>query len=774
MEGSMSGKGFVSTRLLQAVPAGGAVPAPRSIPSFKPVPFKREKFLSIKTRTAETFFGTRDRLFRRSTAIVEQMSDMRRKENLSSSVSGSGGNVLNGCEGIYIGAPLTPQMTDEINAWNRNLQGLEGMQGFVLTDELVYEAVSRNIRMGAFPHALNWLEKAAREKRLPVPTLVLKDLRMFFDFVLSVLPASNATFSTAVDMLLEETASTMLPEVSTDGSRGGENEDEVTCGEVCENSPIRLASTSPFALHIFRELFAPVWGCLLRLGLLPTVASAQKEWDRLQGNKVSDGVLSGLIERIDFDGCAPSNRESSGTNVGKVPAARQAYMELLLSLAQCAAEAKEVYVLLHLQSTFCALFAEPRDEGRSHPSVSSDDSRLQRWRLRRNVWCNSDDGREYFHRFANDFLSSVYYGRQLYQSEVSLNNCVRHLSSTVPGVQGTEELGDMRNDGRDVGGADDEQRQPNNPDADEDGKSRLFTVEEAVENVLWEVMSHEASLFPDALAYAGLLLRRTVTDTTLPTSATNPRFSRAELEWMQLHSDMCRRSHGGEDVTAELLNLIRPGSTVTRGLALNATCLEDKQCLLGLVVETVITIAGVSRLAGPQRGDLIIKATTQLLLCMREVECQGGQRLMLPQYSVGCVMVSLVPLLRTTLESAFKSLKQTECCEGHIKLSFSRRDVLRIVRGLMPSILEQRVVFGNVYSGVITVLTLAEMWDEVMQVLKHLDQPHVSDGEDGDHQGISSLLVDQRVWAWLFRRARDAGQVEICLFLRSRREKLFY
>nr|CCC95612.1 unnamed protein product [Trypanosoma congolense IL3000] len=776
----MSGKRLLATQPLLGPVAGRSLSAPRSMPTFKPVPFKREKFLSIKTRTADAFFGTRRRMLERSAAITEQLSAKKSNQNPLSAVPArsSNENSRNSVEDsgtpsrsevLMFGPPLTSQQADEINAWNRNLLGLEGMQGFVLMDELVYEAVLRNIRIGAYPHALNWLEKAASEGRVPIPTTVMQGLCVFINSVLSVLPASNASFAVANGVLLQ-TVSTLETTLGTSGDPLKEvKKDNVTCDEpVGENAPLRIFGTSPFARHIFRELYIPVWKCLQQLGLFTSMGRITEDvFDKGHRDLLGMEVIR-LLKIIQHNDSASCDGGCTNFDPEKALPARRAFADLLLALAQCAAEAKEVNFLLHLQSVFCVLFAEPCRQIDSNPSDCG--ATLYGWRLRRKLWCGEGGEEEWLCRFANDFLSTVFYGRLAHRSELMLVKCIRVMDSAALVDVGAEENGkfvenESRSDDRSTCGDSQGPEQP---------VPSTSAPERGVDQVLWEMLKNETSLLNDAITYAGLLFYGEGGSLFSCNFSDTSRFSQAELEWLKVHSVMLRRCERGENVVKELCDLILPGAAVARCLERCGDCVEDQQCLLGLVVETVLSVAAASLEAVLERGSFILKSVRQLLLRVEEVGTVGSQRLLLPPYSVGCVMVSLCPLLLFGKVDSTKHLEEQEGLNEECGPVFSRLEAVRLLKDLMPSVVEQSVTFGDVYSGILVALSVAEMWEEVMQLLTHLDKAHEADATDRQCHGICSALVDQRVWAWLFRRARDAGEVNICLFLRSRREQLFY
>ncbi|RNF08637.1 hypothetical protein TraAM80_02663 [Trypanosoma rangeli] len=559
----MQRSGLAATRINTA----GRLAAPRPVPSFKPVPFKQEKFLSMKSRTAETYFNTRKQILKRSADAQVQVRKLQQGQNRE------GNNAC--CERILLGTPLTPHMADEIDVWNRSLRNLEAMQGFVLTDELIYNAIAKNIRLGAFPYALDWLGKCARERRTPVPTAVLHDVRIFIDFLQSVLPSSNASLTKAHEALLGgapvmagATIPTIAEETASAPFRPSEEEN------VDETGPTQLVNSSPYVRYILKELYMPLWESLSELGLLP-LERGEADWEHLIRTTQRNKMVLGLLGRLCCCSCgdagafslysassslssAPPNTKTD-SNIKVVPTALQAYTELLLALLQCAAEAKELHLIIELQLIFCMLFVEATPQGES----------TQGWRLKKTLWCSTEAEEEILCRFANEFLAAAYYGRLAHQGEMSLQRCARSSSDGV--YDAGEQGGVGANSSEDevcaknmkwVEHDEDEEQGQTSPSSlsndtvgvDDSIDSSLLSTsslvmrrQRAVDEVLTHLLQDEASALTEASMYAALALEDAAlipNDNRMSTSFYS--FSGVEVEWTRLHCDVCRRCRLGE------------------------------------------------------------------------------------------------------------------------------------------------------------------------------------------------------------------------------------
>ncbi|RNF14265.1 uncharacterized protein Tco025E_06109 [Trypanosoma conorhini] len=787
----MRRSGLAATRVKTA----GRLAAPRQMPSFKPVPFKQEKFLSMKSRSAETYFNTRKQILKRSAEVQAQVRKLQQDHSTERD---------DACrDRILLGTPLTPHMADEIDAWNRSLRNLEALQGFVLNDELIYGAISKNMRLGAFPYALDWLRKCARERRIPVSTVVLHDLRVFVDFVQSVLPASNASLTKAHEALLGD-ALTMA------GARAPNTAEETSSASLLssdeasadETAATQLVNSSPYVRYLFKELYMPLWECLSELGLLPPERSeeAETDWEQLLRSAQRDDVVLDLLGRLCSCSCGdagafsltPASSASASPNATTdgggefAPTALQAYTELLLALLQCAAEAKELHLLIELQLIFCILFLEPTPRAEPAPG----------WRLKKGIWCNTEAEKELLSRFANEFLAAAYYGRLAHQGEISLQCCIRAFSGDVRdageeggvGANSIEDGGQETNikweehgeaqegegetapssscrDAVEVEGSVDHSSSPTS--------SLVVRRQTAVDEVLKQLLQNEASALTEASIYAALALEDAgLIPNGNGTSTSAYRFSAVEVEWMRLHCDVCRRCRIGENVTSELEGFFLPGGVVARSLEASISNVTDQQCFLALVVETLVSVVATSTTRTAEWWTVIARTMAELLLRIEEARHQqqeNGEKplLLLPLYSAVSAMVVLSPLLGkkgnpASAESDGSGLNDT---------AVLRDDVMRLMSDFMRSVLNQPTSFGNAYSVVLVLLIQMEMWEEAHRVLCKLDE---ANGEGGAAHGISSVVLDQRVWAWIFRTARDAGRADICLFLRQRREKLFY
>ncbi|ESS68974.1 hypothetical protein TCDM_02238 [Trypanosoma cruzi Dm28c] len=741
----------------------------------------------MKSRTAETYFNTRKQILKRAADVQLQVRKRQQEQ------SGKEGDAC--CDRILRGNPLTPHMADEIDAWNRSLKGLEALQGFVLTDELIYGAISKNIRLGAFPYALDWLRKCARERRIPFPTAVLHDVRLFIDFVQSVLPSSNLSLTRAHEALLGGTFVRAGPTaLATTEAKTAASIDSSDAEGGEETHAVKLVNSSPYVRYLFKELYIPLWECLVELGLLPLERSRETEtgWEQSLREARHDEMVLDLFGRLCCCPCSDaasfssstlshlssssSSRDTSLDGRDKSTAAvLEEYTGLLLALVQCAAEAKEVKLLIELQLMFCMLFVAPSTAGESTSG----------WKLKKTFWCHSQSDEELLYRFSNEFISALYYGRLAYQSELSLH---RHICSSFNVAHDNDDGDD--NDEREGG------MNCKEHDGDEDklpssfsnGKLRALDSmdvssstswpesrrQKTLDDILRNLLQNEASTLADASVYAALVLEDPALIPEGDNSTGKHRFSKVEVEWMRVHLDICRRCHHGENVASELEEFFLLGGVVAQGLETSISNMEDQQCFLALVMETIVGVVAASTAPATERYKLMVRVMTELLIRMEETQKkqQKEQReeatlLQLPLYSAASAMVLLSPLLRT--------ISSPERVNGDAMdlndAAALQKDALRLLQEMVRSVLNQPTGFGNAYSVVLMLLPQVEMWEEVQRLLHKLDE---SDEEGGAAHGFSSVILDQRVWAWLFRRARDAGRADICLFLRQRREKLFY
>ncbi|KEG07746.1 hypothetical protein DQ04_08921030 [Trypanosoma grayi] len=770
-----------SLRAARGVSEGKRLVAPKPVPSFKPVPFKQDKFLSIKSRTAETYFNARQQILRRSATVMEQVKKLQHQKKTESNHSGESCSFENGGsssgiddgeyrERVLMMTPLTSHMADEVDTWNRNLKNLGALQGFVLTDEVVYGAVSRNIRLGAFPYVLDWLRRVAQERRLPVPTGMLRDLRVFIDFVQSALPSSSTSLLVVPETLLGAS------DVGATAAIGASAEDADVAALP------RLVNASPYVRYLLMEMYIPVWECLLELGLLPSVARDGSEaWGLLMEQR-HDDVVAGLLNRMCCSGIAAPPSSSSSNSASKendveAPTVLQAFTELLLALAQCAAEAKEFHLLIELQSVFCTVFVERGTDGVSAASTG--------WRLRRSPWCVSVADEEMLCRFANDFLATVYYGRHAYQSEVTLSRCLRpaEADSDVRDESPMHEDHKMEEDTEASSSSSSllsqQQQQYHTDSGDLDASSPEVALQKGIDELLRELLENEAAVLQDASLYAALALEDASLFPESAAAAPDCRFSAAELQWMRLHCDMCHRCQSGEDVAADLVELFRPGGAVAQSLEASRDNVTDQQCFLALAMETVVAVVAASPTHATDGRVVTARVVVELLSRLAEQQQEQEKPILLPLYSAASAVVLLAPSFGVPSSSSSSSISVGSSgtpvwnevdAKGESDID-AAHDATHLLEALLPSIVGQPTGFGNACSAVLLVLIRAELWDLVLCVLRKLDD---ANEEGGEEHGISSVVVDQRVWALTFRKARDAGRADICLLLRRKRERLFY
>nr|CCC53638.1 conserved hypothetical protein [Trypanosoma vivax Y486] len=757
----------------------------------------------------------RQKLLQRPAAIAELLAKGQQRDEETSKAGEVSGCPLE----TSMGAPLTDHVVDEIESWNRNLLSLETRQGFVLTDELVYKAISVNVRFGTLPHILNWLQKAAQEDRTPVPCSTLQELRLVLDFILSVIPTSTSSMTVATDALLGRVSTAIRRTKYPRRFFCMEEDSAAGDGDTEEGVTVKLVGTSPYVRHVFRELYIPLWRCLVQLGLLQPILCEGDVWREHMHKGKRRNVAEVVLSRM-FCGASSlpgdctkvksghhiASADSSVRN-GNQPSILQAFTELFLLLAQCAAEAKEVNFLLQLQLIFCELFLEETES----PSFIPDGAYFPRnWRLNRRAWCHSKEDEELLCRFANDVVATLCYGRYAHKSEKMLGEYIEGLlRGTVP-TQEACGLRDVLGGEGGTEGAESKEEQPVEAHTDADGADvaqQSIGLQEVVDGLLECLFRCEAPVLPDASVYASMLrlrIARAEGDSFEVNHGTASRFSVAELEWMQRHCLFVHRwrtcnSEGSQVMLKEFMEFFQPGGAVARGLEMSRGSLEDTQCFLALVMETIAAVAAGSSVPQTWRCELVMKVISDLMVRMGEV-APPGHKLYLPLYSAGCGMLLLAPMLGS-VHNPGPEAGSGPLANAPLVLSYAAEmaapageerlilppaeAIVSLLRAILVSVLEQPVCFGNVYGAVLMTLSLADMWDEVLAVLRLLDscdesvaRPPEKQGqtvdEDKEAGGLSSVLVDQRVWAWLFVRARDMGHVKVCLFLREKREKLFF
>jgi hypothetical protein len=200
-------------------------PAPVSkallqFPVFRPTPFQHDKFLSIKTRSLETYTKLRGDVLQRCAELRSQIQ--RRQERAvrrsgadavlslhgeAAVMSSSSSAPLPAVEAPDVPRlPLTPHQAEELLLLSKKVESLTDFQGLVLTDELVWRMFHLCVHCGAPQQALDcWLQKhiLAEQRGPPYPLFLVEDLATLLrSFVLSRLPECGASLSCCSSLLL--------------------------------------------------------------------------------------------------------------------------------------------------------------------------------------------------------------------------------------------------------------------------------------------------------------------------------------------------------------------------------------------------------------------------------------------------------------------------------------------------------------------------------------------------------------------------------------------
>ncbi|KPA81448.1 hypothetical protein ABB37_03814 [Leptomonas pyrrhocoris] len=205
--------------------SSGTAPSPLlQFPAFHPAPFQHDKFLSIKTRSLETYTKLRSDVLQRS---AELRTQLQRNQERAKRRSGAAADETATTTSLHIEAahtssslsaasvevpplPLTPPQAEELLLLSKKVESLTEFQGLVLSDELAWRMFHLCVECGAPRQAIdNWLRKhlLAEHRGPPYPLFLLKDLATVLrTSVLSRLPESGASLSCSSSLLLSDEA----------------------------------------------------------------------------------------------------------------------------------------------------------------------------------------------------------------------------------------------------------------------------------------------------------------------------------------------------------------------------------------------------------------------------------------------------------------------------------------------------------------------------------------------------------------------------------------
>ncbi|GET93505.1 hypothetical protein, conserved [Leishmania tarentolae] len=298
-------------------------------PQFHPTPFPHDKFLSIKSRSLETYTKVRGDVLQRCADLCAQLQCRQKQAGQSgrevNAAAGPVGEDASSSLDADISPklpahPLTPHQAEELLLLTQKVEDLVHYQGFVLTDELVWRMLHLCIQCGAPQLALDkWLQKyvIAQKRGPPFPLFILEDLTATLrTSVLPRLPESGASLA----------CSSVLIATSADG--GDENlsiafEDGLTAAQRClrrhlldsgwptsDGVATELRSVAQtYTKHLFSELVWPVWQALEAMNLTFANLRAKNLEDEDEQEVTNDEQGS---EMKPDGGSSPMSREAHG------------------------------------------------------------------------------------------------------------------------------------------------------------------------------------------------------------------------------------------------------------------------------------------------------------------------------------------------------------------------------------------------------------------------------------------------------------------------------
>ncbi|CAJ1993805.1 hypothetical protein conserved [Leishmania donovani] len=190
-------------------------------PQFHPIPFPQDKFLSIKSRSLETYTKVRGDVLQRCADLCAQLQRRQKQAGQSgrgtTAVAGPVGEETSSSPAAGISAelpayPLTPHQAEELLLLTKKVEDLVHYQGFLLTDELVWRMLHLCIQCGAPQLAVDgWLQKhvIAEKRGPPFPLFILEDLAATLRAsLLPRLPESGASLACSSAVIATSAGST--------------------------------------------------------------------------------------------------------------------------------------------------------------------------------------------------------------------------------------------------------------------------------------------------------------------------------------------------------------------------------------------------------------------------------------------------------------------------------------------------------------------------------------------------------------------------------------
>ncbi|KAG5464261.1 hypothetical protein LSCM1_00442 [Leishmania martiniquensis] len=250
-------------------------------PPFHPIHFSQDKFLSIKSRSLETYTKVRGDVLQRGADLCAQLQRQngqaeQREREMKALEEPAGEGVFSPAAGTPLelpARPLTPHQAEELLLLTKKVEDLTNGQGFRLTDELVWRMLHLCIQCGAPQLAVDgWLQKhvLAEKRGPPFPLFVLEDLAATLRAtVLPRLPESGASLTCSSALITASYG-------SADDSLSIAFEDGLAAAQRClwhhllqADWPTSTAAVAEhrgaaetFTAHLFAENVWPVWQAL--------------------------------------------------------------------------------------------------------------------------------------------------------------------------------------------------------------------------------------------------------------------------------------------------------------------------------------------------------------------------------------------------------------------------------------------------------------------------------------------------------------------------------
>ncbi|KAG5490567.1 hypothetical protein JKF63_00687 [Porcisia hertigi] len=278
-------------------------------PQFHPISFPQDKFLSIKSRSLETYTKVRGDVLQRCANLCAQLqrqqehaqqrrSDVTTLEETMENKTSSSPTV--GTSSQIPSHPLTPHQAEELLLLTKKVEDLVQYQGFLLTDELVWRMLHLCIQCGAPQLAVGgWLQKHVLEEKRgpPFPLFILEDLTAALRFwVLPRLPESGANLTCSSVVIAASSG-------NTQESRSVAFEDGLAAAQrflwfhhlhpglsssIATTAEVPSAAQA-YTSHLFKEHVWPVWQALEAMNLTFADLGFRNVEDAEEQKVVSDG-----------------------------------------------------------------------------------------------------------------------------------------------------------------------------------------------------------------------------------------------------------------------------------------------------------------------------------------------------------------------------------------------------------------------------------------------------------------------------------------------------